>query len=43
MAADKFGRKKVLVFVTGIWGIWTALAGLAQNYTQLLILYTFGL
>ncbi len=41
-AADKFGRKKVLVFITGIWGIWTALAGLAQNYTQLLILYALG-
>ena len=42
MAADKFGRKKVLVFITGVWGIWTALAGLAQNYTQLVILYTIG-
>jgi MFS family permease len=42
MIADRYGRKKVLVFVTGIWGIWTALAGLAQNYTQLVILYALG-
>ena len=42
MMADKYGRKKILVFITGVWGIWTALAGLAQNYTQLLILYALG-
>jgi predicted MFS family arabinose efflux permease len=42
MAADKWGRKRILVFVTGIWGFWTLLAGLAQNYTQLLILYSIG-
>jgi MFS family permease len=42
MLADKFGRKRVLVFITGVWGIWTALAGLAQNQTQLFILYTIG-
>ena len=23
MLADKYGRKKVLVFITGVWGIWT--------------------
>lgn len=42
MAADKWGRKKILVFVTGIWGLWTAAAGLAQNFTQLLVLYGIG-
>jgi MFS family permease len=42
MLADKYGRKRVLIFVTGIWGLWTAAAGLAQNYTQLLILYSIG-
>ncbi|MBT3336945.1 MAG: MFS transporter [Anaerolineae bacterium] len=42
MVADKYGRKKILVFITGVWGIWTALAGLAQNQTQLYILYTLG-
>jgi len=39
---DKFGRKRILVLMTGLWGIWTAAAGLAQNFTQLLILYTIG-
>lgn len=42
MLADRFGRKRVLVFITGVWGLWTALAGLAQNQTQLFILYTIG-
>lgn len=39
---DKWGRKRILVWMTGIWGLWTAAAGFAQNYTQLLILYTIG-
>jgi MFS family permease len=43
MLADKYGRKRILVFVTGIWGMWTAAAGLAQNFTQLLILYGIGI
>jgi MFS family permease len=42
MAADRFGRKRILIIVTGIWGIWTALAGLSQDFTQLLILYSIG-
>jgi MFS family permease len=42
MAADKYGRKRVLFIVTGLWGIWTAAAGLAQDFTQLLILYSIG-
>jgi MFS family permease len=42
MLADKYGRKRVLIFVTGVWGLWTAAAGLAQDYTQLLILYSIG-
>lgn len=36
--ADKFPRKNVIVFGTGIWGIWTALCGFSQNYEQLLVL-----
>ena len=40
--AYKYGRKKILVIVTGFWGLWTAAAGLAQDYTQLLLLYTIG-
>lgn len=42
MMADRYGRKRILFIVTGIWGIWTALAGLAQDFTQLLVLYTIG-
>jgi MFS family permease len=42
VVGDKYGRKNVLVWMTGIWGLWTAAAGLAQNYTQLLILYAIG-
>jgi MFS family permease len=42
MAADRFGRKRVLFIVTGLWGMWTAAAGFAQDYTQLLILYAIG-
>ena len=36
--ADRFPRKNVIVFGTGIWGIWTALCGFSQNYEQLLLL-----
>jgi MFS family permease len=42
MLADRYGRKRMLVIVTGVWGIWTALAGLSQSFTQLLILYSIG-
>ncbi len=42
MAADRWGRKRVLVFATGGWGVWTGLVGLAQNYEQLLLLYAIG-
>jgi MFS family permease len=42
VVADKYGRKNVLVVVTGLWGLWTAAAGLAQDFTQLLILYSIG-
>lgn len=36
--ADKYSRKNVIIFGTGIWGIWTALVGFSQNYEQLLVL-----
>lgn len=42
MMADRWGRKSVLVFATGGWGVWTGLVGLAQNFEQLLILYAIG-
>ena len=34
--ADKYPRKSVIVFGTGIWGIWTLGVGLTQNFGQLL-------
>jgi MFS family permease len=42
MVADRYGRKNVLFIVTGLWGLWTAAAGFAQDYLQLLILYGIG-
>ncbi len=42
MAADRNNRKRILVFVTGVWGLWTVAIGFAQNFTQLLILYFFA-
>ncbi len=42
VAGDKFGRKLIMVVMTGFWGLWTAAAGLAQDFTQLLVLYTIG-
>lgn len=42
MMADRWGRKSVLVFATGAWGVWTGLVGLAQNFEQLVILYAIG-
>lgn len=35
-AADRFSRKKVILIGTGLWGIWTAVCGLTQNFGQLL-------
>lgn len=37
-AADRWSRKKVLFFGTGIWGIWTILVGLMPNFTGLMII-----
>jgi MFS family permease len=37
-AADRFSRKKVIVFGTGIWGIWTLLCGLTNTFGQLLVI-----
>jgi len=33
--ADRWRRKWVIVFGTGVWGLWTLACGLAQNYGQL--------
>ena len=35
-AADRLSRKQVIIFGTGIWGIWTLACGLSQNFGQLL-------
>lgn len=40
--ADRYGRKKILFIATGLWGLWTVAAGLAQDSTQLFILYGIG-
>ncbi|MGO1198378.1 MAG: MFS transporter [Dermabacteraceae bacterium] len=42
MLADKYGRKKILILVTGVWGLWTVASGFAPNFTWLLILYSIG-
>lgn len=39
MAADRYGRKRVLVIVTGAWGLWTVLAGFAPSYPILVALF----
>ncbi len=36
--ADRYPRKNVIIFGTGLWGIWTLLIGFSQNYGQLLTL-----
>lgn len=37
-AADRFSRKKVLIFGTGIWGLWTVAVGIMPNFTGILII-----
>ncbi len=34
--ADRFSRKQVIIFGTGIWGIWTVIVGFTQSFGQLL-------
>jgi MFS family permease len=36
--ADRFSRKKVMIFGTGIWGIWTLLVGLMPDFSSMLII-----
>ena len=36
--SDRYTRKGILMWITGVWGIWTLFTGFAQNYTQFLIL-----
>lgn len=37
-AADKYSRKKVLIFGTGVWGLWTLAVGLVPNFTGMMII-----
>lgn len=34
--SDKISRKKVIMFGTGLWGLWTVAVGFTQNFGQLL-------
>jgi MFS family permease len=36
--SDKVSRKMVILFGTGIWGLWTAAIGFTQNFGQLLVI-----
>jgi len=36
--SDKISRKTVILFGTGIWGLWTAAVGFTQNFGQLLVI-----
>lgn len=41
-AADKWPRRKVLVFGTGIWGVWTLTIAFVATYDQLLLIRTIS-
>jgi MFS family permease len=36
--ADRFSRKNVMIFGTGIWGIWTLLVGLVPDFSSMMII-----
>jgi len=38
LIADRYSRKAVLVWGTGVWGLWTLMIGFVQNYQQILML-----
>ncbi len=42
LAGDRWNRKWLMFVVTGIWGVWTVFAGLAQTEFQFLLLYTIA-
>jgi len=39
----KYNRKNILIFVTGIWGLWAIAIGMAQNVNQLVIFVIISL
>ncbi len=36
--ADRYSRKAVLVWITGVWGVWTLFVGFSKTYGQMLVL-----
>ncbi len=36
-ASDRYSRRKVLIFGTGVWGIWTILTGLMPDFYSMLL------
>ena len=36
--ADRYSRKKVLIFGTGVWGLWTVAVGLVPNFTWMIVI-----
>lgn len=36
--ADRYSRKKVLIFGTGVWGLWTVAVGLVPGFSGMLII-----
>ena len=37
-ASDRFSRKKVLIFGTGVWGLWTIAVGLVPDFSSMLVI-----
>jgi MFS family permease len=42
LAGDRFDRRWLMFVVTGVWGVWTFLAGTVQNSTQFFIFYSIA-
>jgi MFS family permease len=36
--SDRFSRKKVLIFGTGVWGLWTIAIGLVPGFGSMLVI-----
>jgi MFS family permease len=35
--ADRFSRRRLLIWITGVWGMWTLVIGLVNSFEQLLV------